>query len=138
MNTKQAIAAAVITLMCSAAFAQGEIELQHFGANQTSTVSRAEVRAEVLRAQGTGELTTPLEVRLAAVPTKSSSVLASADRVQIRADVMKARADLALSKEASMVVPTAHASVRSREEVRAEARAHVRSDAVRSYVTTGY
>lgn len=138
MNTKQAITAAVITLLGSAAFAQGEIELQHFGANQTSTVSRAEVRAEVLRAQVSGELTTPLEVRLAAVPTKSLSVLASADRAQVRAEVMAARADLALPSEAAMLVPTAHASARSRDEVRAEARAHVRSDAVRSYVTTGH
>lgn len=138
MNTKQAITAAVITLMGSAAFAQAEIELQHFGANQTSTVSRAEVRAEVLRAQGTGELSTPTEVRLAAVPAKSSSTFASTDRAQVRAEVIKARADLALPAEVAMSADKAAASTRSRQEVREEARQYVRSDASRAGVSAGY
>lgn len=134
MNTKQAITAAVITLMGSAAFAQGEIELQHFGANQASTVSRA----EVLRAQGSGELSTPLEAQhfgasqqsttrvvraRASGQTQASAQANGATRAEVRAAVQQGLADGSLMRpsEAYPFASTDMASTRTREEVRAEA-----------------
>jgi hypothetical protein len=138
MNTKQIAAAAALALMGSVAFAQGEADLQHVGTNQTSTVNRAEVRADVQRALAAGDLYVTGEVLASAIPAQAPGV-AVASRAQVRADVMSARADLALPGEAALqAVPTSHASALTREEVRAEARAYVRSDALRARIAAGY
>lgn len=128
MNRKQALTAAVITLLgSSAAFAQSsEIDLQHFGQNQASTVSRAAVRAEVLSAQAKGELAIPSEVTAAAVPAAAQSPFATRlTRAQVKAEL--AGADLVTPAEvAASTVPAT--SGLSREAVRAEARAQARVD----------
>lgn len=139
MNTKQVIAAAAIALVGSAAFAQSEVELQNFGLDQASTVSRAEVRAQVQRAQATGELSTPSEVLVAATPVgKAPTLVARVDRAQVRSEVIKARAELAIPSEVALSATPAQASPRSRAEVRAEAREYVRSDALKARISAGY
>lgn len=128
MNRKQALTAAAIALLgSSAAFAQSsEIDLQYFGQNQASTVSRAAVRAEVLSAQAKGELAVPGEVIAAAVPAAAQSPFATrVTRAQVKAEL--AGADLATPPEvAAWKAPAA--SGLSREAVRAEARAQARVD----------
>ena len=139
MNTKQVIAAAAIALVGSAAFAQSDIELQNFGRDQASTVSRAEVLAQVQRAQATGELITPSEVLASAVSTsKPAALFARTDRAQVRSDVMKARAELAIPSEVALYATQPQVSPRSRAEVRAEAREYVRSDAIKARISAGY
>lgn len=117
MNRTQLIAAAVLSLAGSAAFAQSEIDLQYFGQNQTSSVTRSQVRAEVAKARATGELTTPNEVVAAAVAPQAPVGLT---RAQVRAEVLAARATLAVPTEVAMF-NQAPVSTRSREAVRAEA-----------------
>jgi len=136
MNTKQAIAAAVITLVGSAAFAQSEVELQHFGANQASTVSRAEVRAEVQHARLAGELGSPTEVVAASLAPKAGASVSTVARAQVRSDVIKSRAQLSVPIEVAM--NQAPASTLSRQDVRAEARQYVRSDAAAARISAGY
>ena len=129
MNTKQLIAAAAIALVGSTtAFAQSEIELQHFGADQTSTLTRAEVRAELLRARAAGEVPVVSDLMGALSPVAATTRVTDPTRAQVRAEVVKGLADgsLAQPTEVSMSA-TAAGSVRSREEVRAEARASTRS-----------
>ncbi|MEO8154075.1 MAG: DUF4148 domain-containing protein [Rhizobacter sp.] len=139
MNTKQVIAAAAIALVGSAAFAQSEVELQNFGVSQVSTVTRAEVRTELQRAQAGGEVNVPNEVLVAATPaTKAPALFARADRAQVRSEVIKARAELAIPTEVALGAAQPQAAARSRAEVRAEARAYVRSDAPRANVSAGY
>jgi hypothetical protein len=137
MNTKQALAAAAIALLgSSAAFAQSsEIDLQHVGANQASTASRAAVRADVVSAQAAGTLATPSEVLAAAVPAGSNVAAAPISRAELRA----ALSELAVPYEvAQSAVP--RASTLSREAVRAEARAHARTDVYKdkSRIGAGY
>lgn len=128
MNRKQVFTAAAIALFgSSAAFAQSsEIDLQHFGQNQASTVSRAAVRAEVLSAQAKGELTVPSEVIAAAVPARSASPFATrVTRAQVKAEL--AGADLVTPPEVAAWKAPAGSTL-SREAVRAEARAQARTD----------
>jgi len=126
MNTKQLIAAAALTLVGStAAFAQTEVELQHFGANQPSTVTRTEVRAEFLRARAAGEVPAYNEI-VAVSPAAPSAT--STTRAQVRSEFLKARVDssYALPTEVTMFANDTAGPVRSRDEVRAEARAYTR------------
>lgn len=126
MNTKQLIAAAVLTLVGStAALAQTEVELQHFGAAQPSTTTRAAVRAEFLRAQVAGEVQTPNEVVAVSPAAPNANKLT---RAQVRTEFAKARVDssYALPTEVTMFANDTSGAVRSREEVRAEARAYTR------------
>lgn len=136
MNTKQALAAAAITLLSSsAAFAQSsEIDLQHVGANQASTTSRAAVRADVLSAQTAGTLATPSEVLAAAVPANSNVAAAPISRTRA------AMAQLAVPYEVAMQSNVPAASTLSRDAVRAEARAHARTDVYKdkSRIGAGY
>jgi len=136
MNTKQAIVAAVITLVGSAAFAQSELELQYFGADQASTVSRAEVRADVQRARLAGELNSPTVVLAASLAPKADASVSAVTRAQVRNDVIQARAQLAVPIEVAM--NQAPASTLSRQDVRAEARQYVRSDAAAARISAGY
>jgi len=94
MNRKQLIAAAALTLLGSAAFAQSEIELQHFGANQPSVVSRSEVRAELQRARAAGEVPAYSEVVAQSPKAGANDV----QRAQVRGDVLKARANGSLAQ----------------------------------------
>jgi hypothetical protein len=118
MNAKQVIAAALAVLGSSAAFAQSEADLQYFG-QQAPVASRAEVRAEVQRAQAAGSLNTPSEVVAASVPAKSS-----VSRAQVASQIAKAD----LSTPAEVVAAAVPQSGLSREAVRAEARAYARTD----------
>ncbi len=136
MNTKQAIAAAVITLVGSAAFAQSEVELQHFGANQASTVSRAEVRADVQRARLAGELNSPTVVLAAATAPKAGATVNTVTRAQVRGEAIQSLAELSVPTEVAM--NQAPASTLSRQDVRAEARQYVRSDAAAARISAGY
>ena len=127
MNTKQVVTAAALALLgSSAAFAQSsEIDLQHFGANQVSTVSRAAVRADVQSAIASGELITAPEVLASAVPSRAYGPATRVTRAQVKAEL--AGADLTTPAEvAAWKVPAGSAV--SREAVRAEARAQARAD----------
>jgi hypothetical protein len=137
MNTKQAIAAAAIALVGSAAFAQSEAELQHFGAQQTSSLSRAVVRADVQQARVAGLLNTPSEV-LAANFVPNASGVATASLVQTRAEVIGARANLAVPTEVAMFAKQPVVN-RDRQTVRAEAREYARGQVVKtSGIGAGY
>jgi hypothetical protein len=119
MNAKQVIAAAALTVLgSSAAFAQSEIDLQYFG-QQQSAVTRAEVRADVLKAQAAGTLNTPSEVLAAASPAKSG-----VSRAQVSSQIAKAD----LTTPAEVTAAAVPQSGLSREAVRAEARAYARTD----------
>jgi hypothetical protein len=126
MNAKQVIATAALAVLgSSAAVAQSsEIDLQYFGQNQASTVSRAAVRAEVLSAQAEGELAIPGEVLAAAVPARAPFAT-RVTRAQVKAEL--AGADLVTPSEVAVWTAPAGSSV-SREAVRAEARAQARAD----------
>jgi hypothetical protein len=129
MNKQVIITAAIALLGSASAFAQSEIELQHFGAQQASTVSRSEVRADVLRAKADGALTVQSEVLAAAVPARSF-----ATRAQVNNEL--AKADLVTPTEVAInAVP--QASGLSRDAVRAEARAYARSDVYREKTRIG-
>ena len=124
MNTKQALTAAVITLIGSAAFAQSsEADLQHFGADQKSTVSRTEVRAEVQAAVANGELSTP------------SEVLAWAGSTQKFVPLNVAAKSVA---KPAVVADKAGASTLTRADVRIQAREFVRSESAKPHISTGY
>lgn len=127
MNTKQVIATAALALLgSSAAFAQSD-DLQHFGASQASTVSRAAVRAEVLSALASGELTTSSEVLASATPSHAHApVTARATRGQVKAAL--AGADLTTSSDVAAAGKAPAGSTLSREAVRAEARAQARTN----------
>jgi len=106
MNRKHAFAAAVIALASSAAFAQMEVELQHFGATQPEAG------------------TTTTRAAVAGLFTKAATAKASGlTRAEVRAEVLKAQADGSLARPADLAVFDNYpvASVRTREEVRAEA-----------------
>lgn len=128
MNAKQVIATAALAVLgSSAAFAQSsEIDLQHFGQQQASTLSRAAVQAEVLSAQAMGELTVPGEVLAAAVPSRAAAPVASRlTRAQVKAEL--AGADLTTPPEVTAWSTPAKSGL-TREAVRAEARAQARVD----------
>jgi hypothetical protein len=126
MNKQVILTAAIALLGSASAFAQSEIDLQHFGAQQASTVSRSEVRADVLSAKG--QLTVPAEV-LAAAPARST-----ATRAQVQTAVVPA--DRVTPTEVAInAVP--QASELSRDAVRAEARAYARSDIYRDKTRIG-
>jgi len=123
MNTKQVITAAVISLIGSAAFAQAEADLQHFGADQKSTVSRAEVRAEAQAAVANGELTTPSEVLAWAGSTQKFVPLNVATKS---------------GAKPAVVANKAGASTLTRDDVRIQAREFVRSESAKPHISTGY
>ena len=127
MNTKTLIAAAALALVGATAFAQ---DVQSYPA--PSTLTRAEVLADLARAQAEGRVTTQSSVRDAAevVAARNGSSNTSATRlarVEVRRDLARAdSADSVLGGEGyGSVVPGA--SVLSRETVRAEAVAAVRT-----------
>jgi Domain of unknown function (DUF4148) len=118
MNTKTLIAAAALALMGSTAFAD---EVRDYPT--PSTLTRAEVRAELDRAQANGELTIHSDTYGFVAPAGrigSRPVVASLSRVEVRRDLASAPNAATITGESyGTVVPGD--SIRSREAVRAEA-----------------
>lgn len=89
MNRKQALIAAALTLLGSSAFAGGEFDpLTGFG-NVQSTVTRAEVRAQVAQARTDGNLSGTRDDRLFDTAIAGSSL----SRAEVRAELARARAE---------------------------------------------
>lgn len=103
MNTKQLFAAAALAVIGASAFAA---EAEQF-VPQTGALTRAEVRAELARAQAAGEIATVAEAYGAFTPVAKAPKL---DESKV---------------------------VRSRDDVRNEARAAVRSNAVNTLYVGG-
>lgn len=139
MNRKHTLTALTFLVATTTAFAQsGEIDLQHFGAQQSSTASRAEVRNDVLKARASGETLVPPQADVAGLFQKAPAA-SSVTRAQLRAEVLKARADGTLERPRELDVnDTAIASTRSREEVRKEAVAATRSGQASRSVQAGH
>jgi Domain of unknown function (DUF4148) len=118
MNTKTLFAAAALALMGTTAFAD---EVRDYPT--PSTLTRAEVRAELDRAQANGELTIHSETYGFVAPAariRGSQFVAGLSRVEVRRDLASAPNAATIAGESyGTVVPGA--SIRSREEVRAEA-----------------
>jgi hypothetical protein len=137
MNRKQALTALALVVAGSAAFAQTEVELQHFGAPQASTTTRAAVRAEVIKARANGETLNATEADVAGVfqkaPAPAAQAASTVTRAQRRAEVLAAQADGSLNRPAEIGVFTdrAVASTKTRDEVRQEAIAATRSGQAR-------
>jgi len=111
MNHKHAFAAAVIAFASSAAFADIGDELQHFGAPQpeASTTTRATAKTQA---------STEVGVSSKATKTQASGLT----RAEVRAEVLKAQAEGHLTRPSDLSgFENPVASVRTREEVRAEA-----------------
>jgi hypothetical protein len=123
MNRKQALTALALVVAGTGAFAQTEVELQHFGQQQPSTTTRAAVRADVQKARANGELNAT-EAEVAGLVQKPA---AGVTRDQRRAEVAKARADGSLTRLSEVDASETVASTRTREEVRKEAVAATRS-----------
>ena len=126
MNTKTLIAAATLAFVGATAFAQ---DVQSYPT--PSTLTRAEVLADLARAQAEGRVTTQSSVRdaaeVVAARNGSNTSATRLARVEVRRDLARADgADSVLGGEGyGSVVPGA--SVLSRETVRAEAVAAVRA-----------
>ncbi|HEY0821578.1 MAG TPA: DUF4148 domain-containing protein [Rhizobacter sp.] len=131
MNRKHALALALV-IAAPASFAQAtELELQHFGAPQASTTTRAAVRAEVVKARAQGENLTPHAADIAGVHQKAPAA-GEVTRAQRRAEVLQARQDGTLDRRLEVDVNAAPVvSTRSRDDVRKEAVAATRNGAAR-------
>ncbi|MCR5884249.1 DUF4148 domain-containing protein [Rhizobacter sp. J219] len=138
MNRKHALALA-LAAFGSAAFAQsGELDLQHFGATQPSTTTRAAVRAEVIKARANGENLLPAEADIAGVFQKAPAA-STVTRAQRRAEVLQARSEGAFDRPAEVDVnATPIVSTRSRDEVRKEAIAATRNGQAARGVGAGH
>lgn len=137
MNRKHLIALA-LAAAGSAAFAQSEIDLQHFGASQPSTTTRAAVRAEVIKARANGENLVPSEADVAGIFQKAPAA-SDVTRAQRRAEVLQARKDGTLDRLSEIDVNTTpFASTRTREEVRKEAVAATRNGQASRSVQAGH
>ena len=132
MNTQRFIAAAALVLTAAAA---GTAFADETGYVQTtSTLSRAEVLAELARARAAGEVNQPGEsygqfrVNEVKSTTTRAEVLAELTRARAAGEVPQTGEDYALFPQRAQTSATA--SGRTREEVRAEARRAARD---RSY-----
>jgi hypothetical protein len=134
MNTKQIIAAAVIALVGSAAFAQEAV--QNIEIPTSSNVQRADVKAEVLRARAAGELSNG-EAVVVSAPAKASTTLT---RAAVRDEFLQARAagKVVYVGDVAQYANDTAAPVRTREEVKAEARAFARLNQTANVQTAGY
>jgi len=132
MNTKQIIAAAAIALVGSAAFAQEAV--QNIEIPTSSNVQRADVKAEALRARAAGELSNGEAVVVSApAPTTVS-------RAAVRNEFLQARASgkVVYVGDVAQFANETTAPVRTREEVKAEARAFARLNQTANVQTAGY
>jgi Domain of unknown function (DUF4148) len=85
MNTKHIIAAAAIALMGTGAFASEATQFT----DTPSTLTRAEVKAELARAQAAGELSQPSALYGYAQPVTASV----RTRAEVRAEALQAARD---------------------------------------------
>ncbi|MBL0729487.1 DUF4148 domain-containing protein [Piscinibacter sp. HJYY11] len=140
MNRKHAIAI-VLAAVGTTAFAQSsEIDLQHFGATQPSTTTRAAVRAEVIKARANGETLVPQQADVAGLYQKAPAA-STVTRAERRAEVLQAQKDGTLerlSRSEVDVGATPVVSTRSREDVRKEAVAATRSGQASRGVGAGH
>jgi hypothetical protein len=128
MNTKSLIAAAALALVGSAAFAQTNYtEDAMFRANPASTLTRAEVRAEFLRARAADEL--PVSSDVAPVVVAKAPQKGGLTREQVIAQLKKARADGTDVQplDFTLAIKGDAATGRSRADVHAEAVAFTQS-----------
>ncbi len=127
MNTKTLIAAAALAFVGASAFAQ---DVQSYPT--PSTLTRAEVLADLARAQAEGRVTTQSSVRdaaevVAARNGASNKTATRLARVEVKRDLARAgNTDSVLGGEGYGSVEPG-TSVLSREAVRAEATAAVRA-----------
>lgn len=133
MNSKQIIAAAAFALVGATAFAQEAV--QNIELPTSSNVQRADVKAELQRARAAGEVSGAEAV--AVNPPASSSGLT---RAQVRDEYLQARASgkVIYVGEVAQFTNDVKASVRTREEVKAEARAFARLNQTANVQTAGY
>jgi hypothetical protein len=126
MNTKQVLAAAALTLVGAAASAQTvDTFWQFLPTNQPSTVTREEVRAELVQARQAGAVRGADAI--VNVPVQATAQAPAPTREQVRAELAQAvaQADSA-SNGFGFITPVAASSL-SREAVRAEAAAYARA-----------
>ena len=131
MNTKQLIAASLLALAGSAVLASEATEFTI----PPSTLTRAEVRAELARAQASGELISSAEA-----DQRPFTMLASnLTRDAVRAELARAKAngELVSSAEAEQRPFTVAGATRSRDDVRAEAWAFARNNQFNSLYAGG-
>lgn len=113
MNGTKLFAAAAIFGVSSAAFAQGSGEYDEFD-NVGHAKTRAEVKAELARAQASGDLARSGEF-VDAVPMSSTL-----SRAQVRAELARAYYAGDMRRNTEWVEHTHVASTKTREEVRNE------------------
>jgi len=129
MNRKQAITAAALALLGTAAFAGGEFDpMTGFGPVGQSTVTRAEVRAETTRARATGDELVQYDRGNQFAVAPASTVT----REQVKAEFARARAnDDIVEYDRGNDFAKAPASTLTREQVREETRVALRTRAAR-------
>jgi hypothetical protein len=122
MNTKQLIVTSLLTIAGGAALASEATEFPI----PPSTLTRAEVRAELARAQASGELLSSAEAEQRPFALAASTLT----RAEVRAELARARAsgELVSSAEAEQRPFAMAGWTRSRDEVRQEAVAFARSN----------
>lgn len=134
MNTKTIFAAAALTLIATASFAG---EVSEFAVPTGAVLTRAEVRAELLRSQASDSLAAQGE-SYGTVPNNFvaqrsvANPLAAVSRSDVKAELVQSQADrtLVAGEAYGTVVPGT--SQRSRAEVRAQAIAAMRGAQVRA------
>ena len=135
MNTKQIIAAAAIAFVGSAAFAQEAV--QNIEIPTSSNVQRADVKAEALRARAAGELANS-EAQVVAAPAPAPATTLT--RAAVRNEYLQARAagKVVYVGDVAQFTNETAAPGRTREEVKAEARAFARLNQTANVQTAGY
>jgi len=129
MNRKQLVAAAAFALLGTSAFAGGEFDpMTGFGPVGQSTVTRAEVRADTLRARATGDDLVEYDRGNEFAKVPASTVT----REQVKAEFARARAsDEIVEFDRGNTFAKAPASSLTREQVREETRLALRARSVR-------
>jgi hypothetical protein len=120
--TRQLVAALAIATLGTSAFALGVDDNNLFPETATpSTLTRAQVQSQVARARADGSLALNRTNNLFAGDIRGSGAVS---RDQVKVDLAQARADgtlaVATEDQSRFLVP--QGAIRSREEVRAEAR----------------
>ena len=116
MNAKFAASLVFAAVVAAPAFATNTVDYGDI-AFKAGTVTRAEVRAEVLRARAAGELDIT-----EATPAFAVAAASGLTRAEVRAEAIRARAagELDLTEADYPVLAVAPASTLTRAEVRAE------------------
>lgn len=124
MHTKQLIVSSLLAVFGTAALATEATEFTI----PASTLSRAEVRAELARARGNGELVSSAEADQRPFGAMASTLT----RAEVLADLARARAsgELVSSQEAEQRPFALATSVRTRDDVRIETRVFAHSGTV--------